>query len=45
MEVLYYQTTQLIEETSILFQKLEKDPFNCEHLEKEIQSKIQAINA
>ncbi|KAM3966588.1 golgi SNAP receptor complex member 2 [Aphomia sociella] len=45
MEVLYHQTSQLIQETSDLFQKLEKDPTNSEHIENAIQSKINAIAA
>lgn len=45
MEVLYHQTNQLIQETSDLFQKLEKDPSNHEAIETAIQSKINAISA
>lgn len=44
METLYHQTNQLLQETSDLFQKLEKDPNNFKHIEHAIQSKINAIN-
>lgn len=43
MEQLYHQTTQLIQETTDLFQKLERDP--SESIENAIQSKINAISA
>ncbi|KPI93358.1 putative Golgi SNAP receptor complex member 2 [Papilio xuthus] len=43
MEQLYLQTTQLIQETTDLFYKLERDP--SENIENAIQSKINAINA
>ncbi|XP_026764134.1 probable Golgi SNAP receptor complex member 2 [Galleria mellonella] len=45
MEVLYHQTSQLIQETSDLFQKLDKNPANCDEIESAIQSKINAISA
>lgn len=45
METLYHQTNQLIQETSELFQKLDKDPSNYEGIENAIQSKINAISA
>ncbi|XP_041974535.1 probable Golgi SNAP receptor complex member 2 [Aricia agestis] len=44
METLYHQTTQLIQETSDLFYKLERNPDVVE-IENEIQSKINAISA
>ncbi|CAH2253320.1 jg965 [Pararge aegeria aegeria] len=44
MESLYYQTSQLIQETSNLFPKLENDP-NWESIENAIQLKINAISA
>lgn len=43
MEQLYLQTTQLIQETTDLFHKLERDP--SENIENAIQSKINAVNA
>ncbi|CAB3248447.1 unnamed protein product [Arctia plantaginis] len=45
METLYHQTNQLIQETSELFQKLERDPSNFKDIENAIQSKINAISA
>ncbi|XP_026323731.1 probable Golgi SNAP receptor complex member 2 [Hyposmocoma kahamanoa] len=45
MEALYHQTNQLIQETSDLFTKLEKDTQNNEEIENIIQSKINAISA
>lgn len=45
METLYHQTNQLIQETSELFQKLERDPSNFKDIENAIQSKISAISA
>ncbi|CAH2099872.1 unnamed protein product [Euphydryas editha] len=44
MESLYHQTSQLIQETSDLFHKLENDP-DGEKIETAIQLKINAINA
>lgn len=44
METLYHQTNQLLQETSELFQKLERDPSNC-GIENSIQTKINAISA
>ncbi|CAK1548525.1 unnamed protein product [Leptosia nina] len=43
MEALYHQTSQLIQDTSDLFHKLDNDT-NPEQLENDIQSKINAIN-
>lgn len=45
MEALYHQTNQLIQETSDLFIKLEKDTQNNEEIENIIQSKINTISA
>ncbi|GBP78270.1 Golgi SNAP receptor complex member 2 [Eumeta japonica] len=45
MEELYHKTNQMVQETSDLFHKLEKDPINYEETEKNIQSKINAITA
>ncbi|CAH0600470.1 unnamed protein product [Chrysodeixis includens] len=45
METLYHQTNYLIQETSELFSKLDKDPSNYEGIENAIQSKINAISA
>lgn len=45
MEALYHQTNQLIQETSELFIRLEKDIHNNEEIENTIQSKINAISA
>ncbi|XP_059049291.1 probable Golgi SNAP receptor complex member 2 [Achroia grisella] len=45
MEVLYHQTSQLIQEASDLFQKLEKDPGHSYEIENEIQSKINSITS
>lgn len=44
MEALYHQTTQLIQETSNLFHKLENDP-DAEKIEGAIQEKINTIKA
>ncbi|XP_045760823.1 probable Golgi SNAP receptor complex member 2 [Maniola jurtina] len=44
METLYHQTSQLIQETSNLFHKLESDP-DWENIENAIQSKINTISA
>lgn len=44
METLYLQTTQLIQETTDLFHKLENEP-DGEKIENDIQSKINAIIA
>ncbi|XP_034841141.1 probable Golgi SNAP receptor complex member 2 [Maniola hyperantus] len=44
METLYHQTSQLIQETSNLFHKLETDP-DWEDIENAIQSKINTISA
>ncbi|XP_061382840.1 probable Golgi SNAP receptor complex member 2 [Danaus plexippus] len=44
MEALYHQTTQLIQETSNLFHKLENDP-DAEKIEGAIQEKINIIKA
>lgn len=44
MEALYHQTNQLIQETSDLFHKLERDPANCDEIENAIQSKINTVN-
>ncbi|XP_023949091.1 probable Golgi SNAP receptor complex member 2 [Bicyclus anynana] len=44
METLYHQTTQLIQETTNLFHKLENSP-DWEGIENAIQSKINAISA
>ncbi|XP_050358547.1 probable Golgi SNAP receptor complex member 2 [Nymphalis io] len=44
METLYHQTSQLIQETSVLFHKLEFEP-DGERIENDIQSKINAISA
>lgn len=44
MEALYHQTSQLIQETSNLFHKLENDP-DWEGIENAIQAKINAISA
>lgn len=45
MEALYLQTNQLLQETSELFHKLEKNPTNYQDIEDAIQSKIHKINA
>lgn len=45
MEALYHQTNQLLQETSELFHKLEKNPNNYQEVEDAIQLKIHAINA
>lgn len=45
MEALYHQTNQLIQETSNLFVRLEKDTHNNEEIENTIQSKVNAISA
>lgn len=45
MEALYHQTNQLIQETSDLFNRLQKDIHNNEDIENSIQSKINAISA
>ncbi|XP_038208518.1 probable Golgi SNAP receptor complex member 2 [Zerene cesonia] len=43
MEVLYHQTSQLIQETTDLFHKLDNDP-NPEKIENDIQLRINQIN-
>lgn len=43
MEALYHQTSQLIQETSNYFYKLENDP-DPQRTEEEIQSKLNTIN-
>lgn len=45
MEALYHQTNQLIQETSDLFIRLEKDAHNNEEIENSIQLNINAISA
>ncbi|KAJ2946386.1 hypothetical protein O0L34_g12430 [Tuta absoluta] len=45
MEALYHQTNQLLQETSDLFVRIERDPLRTEEIENEIQRKINAINA
>ncbi|XP_013195030.2 probable Golgi SNAP receptor complex member 2 [Amyelois transitella] len=45
MEALYHQTSQLIQETSDLFLKLENDPDRCQETEDAIQTKINAISS
>lgn len=45
MESLYHQTTQLIQEVSDLFQKIDKDPASAEKIENEIQLKSNVISA
>lgn len=44
METLYHQTSQLVQEASYLFHKLELDP-DGEKIEDAIQTKINAISA
>ncbi|KAG6458645.1 hypothetical protein O3G_MSEX010986 [Manduca sexta] len=45
METLYHQTNQLIQETSELFHKLERDPTNYQEIENAIQATINVVNA
>lgn len=45
MEALYHQTNQILQETTELFHKLERDPKNAEEIEKAIQNKINIINS
>ncbi|XP_012547763.1 golgi SNAP receptor complex member 2 isoform X1 [Bombyx mori] len=45
METLYHQTNQLLQETTDLFNKLERDPANHQQIENAIQSKINTVNA